>query len=170
MDEYVINRMRMLLNGFKTFPNLKLLIADTSGLSALKAGFDAPNTLTSHSLNFILTPKDPTTAQALYEKRVDRIVNLLSGDSRPWKGITPIRQVYAKPQVASKYEAKSRRREGIVYIICNLNTSHELSVIAKKFNHHPDFRNLNQYGFCRHAECLKARVFTSWNRVNGPQS
>ena len=47
---------------------------------------------------FISTPKDPKTGTELYETRVDKIVDLLTGAGKPWEGITVARRGYVKPK------------------------------------------------------------------------
>lgn len=47
---------------------------------------------------FISTPKDQTTGTELYETRVDKIVDLLTGAGKPWAGITVARRGYVKPR------------------------------------------------------------------------
>lgn len=45
---------------------------------------------------FISTPKNPVDGKELFEARVDKIVDLLTGEGKPWAGITPIRRGYVK--------------------------------------------------------------------------
>lgn len=45
---------------------------------------------------FISTPKNPDDGKELFEARVDKIVDLLTGEGKPWAGITPIRRGYVK--------------------------------------------------------------------------
>lgn len=46
---------------------------------------------------FISTPKSPADGKELYGTRVDKIVDLLIGQGKPWAGITPTRRGYLKP-------------------------------------------------------------------------
>ena len=50
---------------------------------------------------FISTPKDRTTGVELYETRVDKIVDLLTGAGKPWAGIEPVRRGYLKPRLGT---------------------------------------------------------------------
>ena len=47
--------------------------------------------------SFISTPKSPADGKELYGTRVDKIVDLLTGQGKPWAGITPTRRGYLKP-------------------------------------------------------------------------
>lgn len=47
---------------------------------------------------FISTPKNPDDGKELFEARVDKIVDLLTGEGKPWAGITPVRRGYLKPK------------------------------------------------------------------------
>lgn len=46
---------------------------------------------------YISTPVDGTTNRELYENKVDKIVEMLTGANRPWARTTPVRRTYVKP-------------------------------------------------------------------------
>lgn len=58
------------------------------------SGILSPN---SNVQIFISTPKYPEDRMELSQASVDKIVNLLTGEGRPWAGITPTRLGYLKP-------------------------------------------------------------------------
>lgn len=47
---------------------------------------------------FISTPKNVDDGKERFESRVNKIVDLLTGEGRPWQGITPTRRGYLKPK------------------------------------------------------------------------
>ena len=59
---------------------------------------------------FISTPKDRTTGTEIYESRVDKIVDLLTGAEKPWAGIEPIRRGYLKPRPNTTDERNFEKR------------------------------------------------------------
>ena len=59
---------------------------------------------------FISTPKDRTTGSEIYETRVDKIVDLLTGARKPWAGIEPVRRGYLKPRLDTDDERNFEKR------------------------------------------------------------
>ena len=59
---------------------------------------------------FISTPKDRTTDAELYETRVDKIVDLLTGAGKPWAGIDVVRRGYLKPRRGTDDERNFEKR------------------------------------------------------------
>lgn len=59
---------------------------------------------------FISTPKDRTTGDEIYETRVDKIVDLLTGAGKPWAGITVTRRGYLKPREGTEDERYFEKR------------------------------------------------------------
>lgn len=47
---------------------------------------------------FISTPQNPEDGKEIFETRINKIVDLLTGEGRPWQGITPTRRGYLKPK------------------------------------------------------------------------
>lgn len=65
---------------------------------------------------FISTPKNPGDGKEIFETRVDKIVDLLTGESKPWAGITPIRRGYSKPTSQREQEQFALRANSKVLI------------------------------------------------------
>ena len=59
---------------------------------------------------FISTPKDPITGIEMFQARVDKIVDLLTGAGKPWEGITVTRRGYLKPRENTKDERYFKNR------------------------------------------------------------
>lgn len=77
-------------------------VGDPSNLTKMPGAFPLAmgNGILSANSNvriFISTPKNPKDGKELFEARVNKIVDLLTGKGRPWEGITPTRRGYLKP-------------------------------------------------------------------------
>ena len=59
---------------------------------------------------FISTPKNRDTGTEMFETRVDKIVDLLTGAGRPWAGIQPTRRGYLKPRPNTDDERNFQKR------------------------------------------------------------
>ena len=59
---------------------------------------------------FISTPKNRDTGTEMFETRVDKIVDLLTGAGRPWAGIQPTRRGYLKPRPNTDDERNFEKR------------------------------------------------------------
>lgn len=65
---------------------------------------------------FISTPKNPEDGREIFETRVDKIVDLLTGEGTPWAGITPTRRGYLKPTNERERDQFAKRANSKVLI------------------------------------------------------
>lgn len=65
---------------------------------------------------FISTPKNPDDRKELFEAKVDKIVDLLTGEGKPWAGIMPVRRGYLKPKSKREEEQFALRANSKILI------------------------------------------------------
>lgn len=87
---------------------------------------------------FISTPKDPKDGRELFEARVDAIVDTLTGEGKPWAGITPIMRGYLKPPSEREEEHFALRANSKVLI--EYENNHKAKFGEEKANQQAIYR------------------------------
>lgn len=87
---------------------------------------------------FISTPKNSEDGRELFEARVDMIVDTLTGEGKPWPGITPIRRGYLKP--ASRREEEHFALRANSKVLIEYNNNYKAEFCEEKTNQQAIYR------------------------------